>query len=140
MMHSPRWLAALLLLLTGNLRAADLTLEIGPVRSATGTVNLSLYNQAEGFKDEAKAFLQARIPAKAGALRHVFTGLPAGRYAVIAYHDENGDGKMNRRFGMIPEEGYGVSNNPELFGPPKFDACAFDLKDTGSSQTLLLKY
>lgn len=133
-------LTALLLLATGSLHAADLALEITPVRSDKGTINISLYHQPDGFKDEAKAFLQARLPAKTGALHHVFTGLPAGRYAVIAYHDENADGKMNRRFGMIPEEGYGVSNNPELFGPPKFDACAIDLKDSGSSQTIKLKY
>lgn len=143
-MKSVHWLAGLLAalggMLAGPLHAADLALDMAPLRSDKGTLNISLYKGAEGFKDEAKAFLQAKLPAKPGALRHVFTGLAAGRYAAIVYHDENGDGKMNRRFGMIPEEGYGVSNNPKLVGPPSFDACAFDVPETGSTQQIQVFY
>ena len=34
----------------------------------------------------------------------VFENVPPGRYAVLAYHDENDNGEMDRRFGMIPTE------------------------------------
>jgi uncharacterized protein (DUF2141 family) len=34
---------------------------------------------------------------------------------------------MDRRFGMIPTEGYGLSNNPKVMGPPSFEDSAFDM-------------
>src|SRR3546814_5617415 len=57
----------------------------------------------------------------------VFKDLPPGRYAVLAYHDENGNGELDRRFGMIPTEGYGLSNNPKVMGPPSFEDSAFEV-------------
>ncbi len=57
--------------------------------------------------------------------------MPAGRYAVIAYHDEDGNGRLNLRFGMIPVEGYGLSNDPEVAGPPRFQDAAFELREPG---------
>jgi len=62
-----------------------------------------------------------------GELRVEFDGLPPGRYAIMAYHDEDGNGELNRRFGMFPTEGYGLSNNPSVSGPPAFEDSAFEL-------------
>ena len=44
----------------------------------------------------------------------------------MAYHDEDGNGELNRRFGMFPTEGYGLSNNPSVSGPPAFEDSAFE--------------
>lgn len=53
--------------------------------------------------------------------------LPPGRYAIMAYHDADLNGKFDLRFGMFPTEGYGHSNNPKVMGPPKFADSAFDV-------------
>ena len=53
--------------------------------------------------------------------------LPPGRYAIMAYHDADLNGKFDLRFGMFPTEGYGLSNNPKVMGPPKFADSAFDV-------------
>ncbi len=80
----------------------------------------------------------------ASAVNHettaVFGGLPPGRYAVVAYHDENGNGELDRFLGMIPREGYGVSNIPEPSGPPQFDQAAFDVPDEGRELAVPLRY
>lgn len=111
--------------------AASLDIEVGGMRSAEGQVKLMLFDKAEGFRKEDQSREVLAVPAQTGSLQAAFKELPPGRYAVIAYHDENANGKLDLRFGMIPTEGYGLSNNPEVLGPPSFEHAAFDLDETG---------
>lgn len=120
--------------------AADLQVAVGAVRSHTGEVRLALYEREEGFRKEYLARQLLPVPAKPGTVEGTFHGLPPGRYAVIAYHDENGDGKLNLRFGMFPKEGYGLSNNPKLSGPPRFREAALELPAAGARIDIQLKY
>ncbi len=78
--------------------------------------------------------------AAKGEVQLAFDGLPAGRYAIMAYHDENSDGKMKLRLGMFPTEGYGLSNNPKVMGPPKFADSAFDLAGPETAISIVLSY
>lgn len=120
--------------------AADLTVKVSGVRDAAGQVKLMLFDRAEGFRKEDKARAVLTKPAAPGQVEARFGELPPGKYAVIAYHDDNGDGQLNLRFGMFPKEGYGLSNNPKLSGPPRFADAAFDLGQTPHSLDILLKY
>ena len=129
------------LILSTCVLAAGSTLDITVtgVRDNQGTVRAGIYNSSEGFPKEEKSMLQTSAPAKQGNVTLQFANLPAGKYAVIVYHDENNDGKMDKRFGMIPVEGYGLSNNIKAFGKPSFDECAFAIPET-QSQSINLKY
>ena len=70
-----------------------------------------------------------------------FDRLAPGRYAVIVFHDENADGRLEKSLLGIPEEGYGFSNGASGFlGPPGFDAAAFDLKDGGLTVRIRIAY
>lgn len=120
--------------------AADLQVTVREVRDGKGQVKLMLFDREEGFRKEEKARQVLALPAGTGTVSGVFQGLPPGRYAVIAYHDENGDGKLNLRFGMFPKEGYGLSNTPKLSGPPKFADAAFDVPESGSRIDIRLGY
>lgn len=120
--------------------AADLRVAVQEVRDGKGQVKLMLFEKEEGFRKEEKARQVLALPAGTGTVSGVFQGLPPGRYAVIAYHDENGDGKLNLRFGMFPKEGYGLSNNPKLSGPPKFADAAFELTEAGGRIDIRLGY
>jgi uncharacterized protein (DUF2141 family) len=43
------------------------------------------------------------------------------------FHDENSNGKLDTNLLGIPREGVSASNNAKgHFGPPKFDAAAFN--------------
>ncbi len=125
---------------TAPAAAADLGVAVENVRDGQGQVKLMLFDRDEGFRKEDKARQILALPAGAGTVSGVFPGLSPGRYAVIAYHDENGDGKLNLRFGMFPKEGYGLSNNPKLSGPPKFADAAFDVPETGRRIDIRLGY
>jgi len=54
--------------------------------------------------------------------------LPAGKYAVRFYHDENLNQVMETNLVGKPTEGYGFSNNVTgRFGMPPFEKWLFDL-------------
>ena len=116
-------------LLFGAAGASAQTLRVDPQRvpHAQGSLRLALYAAPETSRKADKAFRTREQAAATGTVSVVFEDLPPGRYALLAYHDENGDGQLNRRLGMFPTEGYGLSNNPEVMGPPTFEASAFEV-------------
>lgn len=132
--------AALLLAWTGAAAAAELEVIVQAVEHDRGSIRVSLYHGPEGFPHEEQALRVRERPAAAGTVTARFGGLGPGRYAVIAYHDENGDGKMNRFLGMVPSEGYGLSNNPQVMGPPEFEQAAFGLPAGGGAVEVRLNY
>jgi len=118
---------------------SNLDITVHGVRDSQGTVRAALFNSPEGFPKETKAMAHAAVLAKTGSVLLQFADLPPGKYAAIVYHDENNDEQMDKRFGMIPIEGYGLSNNVRVFGKPSFKECAFDIPAT-KSQTIDLRY
>lgn len=131
---------ALLGLLASQSGAADLNVAVEAAHSGKGQVKLMLFEREEGFRKEDKARQVLALPAEIGAVSAAFRDLPPGRYAVIAYHDENANGKLDLRFGMFPKEGYGLSNNYIPSGPPKFKAAVIDVLPDGASSVIRLAY
>lgn len=132
---------ALLLAATGvHAEAARLDVRIKDVREATGNLRVSLYRDPETFRKEDRALKVIVVPATKGESRVTFDGIEPGKYALMAYHDENGDGKLNLRLGMFPTEGYALSNNPKVMGPPKFADSAFDVAAPETSSSLVIAY
>lgn len=131
----------LVALSAGIAGAADLEVSVQGIQHDKGSVRLVLYAGSETFRKEEQALAVRSAPARAGDLQDSFPGLAPGRYALIVYHDENGNGGLDRFLGMIPTEGYGLSNNPEVSGPPQFEACAFEVADPGPvRQNVRLRY
>lgn len=119
---------------------STLEVELANVRSTAGNLRLSLYRAEDPFRKEAQAFRVLIVPAQVGKSQQHFDDLPPGRYAVMAYHDENTNAKLDLRLGMFPLEGYGLSNNPKVFGPPAFADSAFEQAPGGSRISIQLKY
>ena len=106
----------------------------------TGNLRTSIYREPDSFRKEALALEVITIPAQKGDVQLAFKALPPGRYAIMAYHDADSDGKLGLRFGMFPTEGYGLSNNPKVMGPPKFADSAFDVTGPETSIEIKLSY
>jgi uncharacterized protein (DUF2141 family) len=69
-----------------------------------------------------------------------FGHVPEGRYAIALIHDENANGKLDKRL-MIPREGFGFSHDaPVMMGPPKFDSAAFPVGDEGEHLKIKMRY
>jgi len=133
----------LLALMSSGLAWAEegsIVVNLKNIRDGSGMLRASLYRDAESFRKEDKALQVIAMPSAQGEARLVFHDVPPGRYAIMAYHDENADGKLNLRLGMFPIEGYGLSNNPKVFGPPKFADSAFDLDGNEAALEIGLNY
>lgn len=91
--------------------ANDLRVLVTGIESDQGEVACTLYDEGKGFPlDFDKAMAIKRYAAVAGMLTCTFNDVPAGRYAVAAVHDINGNKKVDGNlFGT--KEPWGVSNN-----------------------------
>ncbi|MDD3530618.1 MAG: DUF2141 domain-containing protein [Gallionellaceae bacterium] len=107
--------------------AADLRVAVGPVRGAEGQVKRMLFDRAEGFRKEDQARAVLALPASAGQLEAVFRDLPPGQYAVLAYHDENGNGKLDLRLGMTQDYGM-IQPGDKVIVPPPQDVNAAEVR------------
>lgn len=108
-----------LLLAAPAAAASDLRVLVTGIESDQGEVACTLFDQGKGFPlDAEKAVETKRYAAVPGMLTCTFSDVPAGRYAVAATHDENGNKKVDAgMFGY--KEPWGVSNNvrPETRAP-----------------------
>lgn len=130
-----------LLASAGALADNRLTIELTGVRHDRGELSIGLYQDPKTFRKEPQAFQVRKLPATPGSVTLTLEELPAGRYAIMAYHDEDGNGELNRRFGMFPTEGYALSNNPRVMGPPSFEDSAFEVVEGDTNRvTLEMRY
>ncbi len=146
--------AAALLVLPLSAGAGELRVTVEGIRSAHGTVLIGLYDSPESFEKAVEAsdkegFLIDPDRFGAVALRAnaalksavVFSNLEPGRYAAVAFHDENGNGKLDQNFLGIPAEPYGFSNDVQgVLGPPTFDHAAMALGDGDRAIRIALIY
>lgn len=130
----------LIALAAGSASAAELQIIVDDIESEAGDIRLALYNDPKTFRKGEMSLKRLSQPAQPGSVTFRVDDLPAGTYAVIVYHDEDGNGKMNRFLGMIPTEGYGLSENPEISGPPAFADADFELGPEGRTIDIKLRY
>lgn len=107
--------------------AYNLTVHLHGVKNSAGQIQVELYADAKTFRKSALAQHIVKTKAQTDAVTVTFSGIKPGNYAILAFHDEDENGELNKRFGMIPTEGYALSNDPEVFGPPAFKDSAFEL-------------
>lgn len=105
----------------------SMTVRLNGVEHDRGTVRVAVFSDPKTFRKADQAYAGKEVPASAGTVTVEFDEVPAGQYAVMAYHDENGNGELDLRFGMMPIEGYGLSNNPKVMGPPSFKDSQFEV-------------
>lgn len=125
---------------TAQADSGTLVVTLNNVRDTTGNLRASLYRDPATFRKEDQALQVVSVPAIPGAAKLVFKDVPPGRYAIMAYHDGDADGRLDLRFGMFPTEGYGLSNNPKVFGPPNFADSAFDVTGQETSVNISISY
>lgn len=116
---------------------ATVVVAIEGLRSARGRVMACLTTDARTFPDCDKdpAAHKLSVAAGPGAVLE-FRGVAPGRYAISLFHDENGNGRLDKLM-MIPREGFGFSRDaPVRFGPPRFAAAAFEVPGAVSGETV----
>ncbi len=124
--------------MAGSVQAAKLEVVVANVRSGKGHVRVAACSADTFLKDFCQ--WNGEVRAAPGEVM-VTLEVPPGVWAVQAYQDEDGSGKVTRNFFGIPTEGLGFSNDaPFRFGPPKFADAAFRLEPGGGRIRLTLRY
>ncbi len=104
-----------------------------------GAVMFGVYDSEDAY-NKGKSMNGARVVADKADVAATIEGLPAGRYAIKAFHDIDGDGQMSSNpFGM-PTEPFAFSNNAKgAMGPATWADAAFDLNAGGTKISITIK-
>jgi len=108
--------------------AASLTITFQGITKASGEIRGQLFSSEASYGGKGEAVTVFAIPVTGASVSVTVPGLAPGQYAVKAFHDVDGDGKMGANpFGM-PTEPYAFSNNAKgAFGPAPWSAAAFEV-------------
>jgi uncharacterized protein (DUF2141 family) len=102
------------------------------IKTISGNIRIGIYDSKETFPIEGKQIkgVTEKVESKSQVISFE---LPAGKkYSIAAFHDKNGNNKMDKNMMGIPSEDYGFSNNARAtFSAPSFsDAAVYISKNT----------
>ncbi|GAB3717425.1 hypothetical protein GCM10027592_59520 [Spirosoma flavus] len=119
-------------------KKTNLIVEIQNVQPLKGTVFVALFRPGNEFPT-GKPMEGKKVNAESSTVKASFSVEP-GTYAVAIFHDENGNGKMDKKMFGIPKEPYGFSNNfrPKM-SAPKFSDCEFKVGNEAKTIQIALK-
>lgn len=112
----------------------SLTVKSVGFRNSEGEILFALYNKDGSIPDEKyENYFKKGISQidKNGTATFTFTNLPKGNYAVNILHDENKNGKIDKKFLLpMPSEGIGFSNYESIgmSNRPNFSKASFLVK------------
>lgn len=107
-----------------------------------GQALVALFLNESGWPDpDETIFATIAVPIRDGQAFAEFEDVPAGRFAVSVFHDEDSDRELDSGILGIPSEDYGFSADARsAFGPPSFAAASLELAAGESKQiTILVK-
>lgn len=115
----------------------DLNVTVANVQEPKGFIFAALYTEAT-WSGGAPAKV-ARVAATGTAV-DLCLSVEQGRYAIRLFHDLDGNGKLASSMVGLPQEPYGFSNDaPIQFGPPAFEAAAFQKAAAPMALTITLR-
>ena len=116
----------------------DLTLSFPGLATKSGKVMIAVYDSAQGWASGKPARVAMASASDASPTAKIVS-LPAGTYAVRAFQDVDGDGKMGKNPFGLPTEPYGFSRDAVgNMGPATFDDAAFEVKAGANAQAMHL--
>lgn len=109
--------------------------------TAQGLLTVELYRPSErDFLRKASRIKRVRVPATDGTQTVCFDLPGAGRYALAAYHDRDGDGRLARRLNQMPAEPFALSRGRvEFLRFPRFEDAAVDVGAGGGTVRMTLQ-
>ncbi|RAJ16826.1 DUF2141 domain-containing protein [Olleya aquimaris] len=101
-----------------------ITVTINNVKNNTGQVMLALHTKDTWMKSLGVQNINTVIENNSVSI--TFKNVQPGTYSIMALHDVNTNNRMDFENGM-PQESYGMSNNPLSYGPPQFSEAKFEV-------------
>jgi uncharacterized protein (DUF2141 family) len=120
--------------------STDVSASVTGLRSTRGHILACLTTRPDAFPDCQNDPAARRLIVPASAPKLDFGSVSEGRYAIALIHDENANGKLDKRL-MIPREGFGFSQDaPVMMGPPRFDSAAFAVGSVNEHLSIRMRY
>ena len=120
---------------------AKLTVKVVDLRSTKGQLIFGVFDQSVGFPTKSEKSVNWQVKRADASSVTFECELPPGVYGASVLHDENGNGDMDKNMMGIPQEGYGVTNNPKpKFRPATFEESKFTLPPEGANLTISVQY
>ena len=106
-----------------------------------GEMLMAIYDSPESFNDPSKAL--ARLTAVVIDGEAIFLlsqkALPE-KFAIAVFHDENGDGVLDKNRLGIPSERYGFSRDARgMVGPPSFEEALMERPEMGAAISISIR-
>ena len=109
-----------------------IVVEVYDFENLDGDLAIAIYNSSATFNSETEYYIDTAISVSSTDMLLEIDSLEAGTYAVSVLHDadESGDMEMGGFLNLIPQEGFGFSNNPSIgLSEPSFDECKFEIEE-----------
>ena len=130
---------SLLLALAGLQDApAPLTITVKEVRVAEGPLYLMVQTRDQFMGPQAT--VTRIVPVDAPGDETVTVELPAGTYALMVWHDLDNDHEFDRTERGMPLDGWAMSIDGPMTGPPSFEGAKFDVGADGAEVAVLMHY
>ena len=115
-------------------------IQIGNLSRADGAVHVAVFRDEASFKAERSSCYEEVITVSSRSpIRLRLPELPAGKYAIAAFHDQNGNGKLDKNWMGIPQEPYALSNNVSAkWKAPTFEDVAVEINSDNQQISLKL--
>jgi uncharacterized protein (DUF2141 family) len=119
------WAVSIVAVTAPSAFAGQVDVRVHGVANAKGAVRVAICDKSEFLK---QCHILGDKIASRGDVIVRFANVPAGHWAVMVYHDENNDKRLEKNPLGIPTEGNGLSRNAKgHFGPPKFEDAVIDV-------------
>lgn len=118
----------------------EVRLTVDGVKESIGLMTAELYrNDKANFLQSKGRVSKTRFAAKSPSTQFCIEVPEPGQYAVVVYHDENANLRIDKGAFGIPNEPWAISNDPPIrFGPPSVEDSLVTVTDTGADVTVVL--
>jgi len=115
----------------------SLQIDIFDFSNLDGNLAIAIFNNESDFDSGLDSFLDSIIPVADFNMTILIPHVDPGTYAVSVFHDadESGDITFGGFLSLIPQEGFGFSNNPNIgMSQPSFNDCSFQIEESQTIQ------
>lgn len=119
---------------------ATLEIRFEGIETPAGRIMLTLFDSEAAHDSGGDPVRAAAVEISDTTALAQFSGLAPGRYAVRAFHDIDGDGKMGTNPFGRPTEPFAFSNNAQPQGaPPRWEATNFAVQPGANRISITIK-
>lgn len=119
--------------------AASVVLTFKGMKTPSGRIMGALFDSEAAYAGQGAPVRGIALTVEASEVATTLTGLKPGRYAVRAFHDLDGDGKLSMNPFGTPSEPFAFSNGAKgVMGPAAWNEAAFEIGAGGAAQIITI--